>query len=313
MSLATPVAFIIFNRPDLTERTFQAIRQAQPRKLLVVADGPRLDRPNEAEKCAAARSVIDQVDWKCEVLTNYSNTNLGCKRRVSSGIDWVFSEVEEAIILEDDCLPTQSFFQFCQVILERYRHDDRVSMIGGTNYQQELSRTSYSYYFSKYAHVWGWATWRRAWKNYDVDMKTWTECKQHNLLQAIFHDVYEQRYWNDKFDEVHAGGIDTWDYQWLYTCFSQNRLSIVPNQNLISNLGFGADATHSLGDSPWANLPTYDIWEINHPQLITRNYGADLYTFNHHYSGNFMREQDRLISKIKNRIRPLKQLISAFS
>jgi hypothetical protein len=233
MSLSTPVAFIIFNRPDTTARVFQAIRQARPQKLLVIADGPRIDRSDEAEKCAATRAIIDQVDWECKVLTNYSDINLGCKHRVSSGIDWVFSEVEEAIILEDDCLPTPSFFQFCQTILERYRHDDRISMIGGTNYQQEHSRTSSSYYFSKYAHIWGWATWKRAWKNYDVDMKTWTECKRNNLVQSAFHDAYEQKYWSDEFDKVYAGEINTWDYQWLYTCFAQSRLSIVPNRNLI--------------------------------------------------------------------------------
>jgi hypothetical protein len=313
MSLSTPVAFIIFNRPDTTDRVFQAIRQAQPQQLLVIADGPRVDRLGEAEKCAASRAIIDRVDWECEVLTNYSDTNLGCKRRVSSGIDWVFSQVEEAIILEDDCLPTPSFFQFCQTLLEKYRYDDRISMIGGTNYQQEHSRTSYSYYFSKYAHIWGWATWRRAWENYDVDIQTWPECKRDDLLRSAFHDAYEQKFWSDEFDQVHAGKIDTWDYQWVYTCLSQNRLSIVPDHNLISNIGFGEDATHTFGESPWSNLPTHDTWEINHPPFIIRNYEADLYTFNEHYGGNRMRQQNRLIPKIKNRIRPLKRFLQAFS
>lgn len=309
MSLSTPVAFIIFNRPDTTERVFEAIRQAKPLKLLVVADGPRIDRSDEVEKCTATRAVIDRVDWECEVITNYSDINLGCKRRVSSGIDWVFSQVEEAIILEDDCLPAPSFFQFCQTMLERYRYDDRISMIGGSNYQQKHSRTSDSYFFTKYAHIWGWATWRRAWKDYDVQMNTWPECKQRDLLQAAFHDRYEQKIWVDAFDKVHAGKIDTWDYQWLYTCFSQSRLSIEPDLNLVSNIGFGAEATHTFGDSPWANLPTQDIWEIQHPPIVTRNVEADLYTFNHHYGGNNMRQQECLIPRIKNRIRPLKQLI----
>lgn len=309
MSLSTPVAFIIFNRPDTTERVFGAIRQAKPSKLLVVADGPRTDRSGEVEKCTVTRAVIDRVDWECEVITNYSDINLGCKRRVSSGIDWIFSQVEEAIILEDDCLPAPSFFQFCQTMLECYRYDDRISMIGGSNYQQKHSRTSDSYFFTKYAHIWGWATWRRAWKDYDVEMKTWPECKQRDLLQAAFHDRYEQKAWVDAFDKVHAGKIDTWDYQWLYTCFSQSRLSIEPDLNLVSNIGFGAEATHTFGDSPWANLPTQDIWEIEHPPLVTRNVEADFYTFNHHYGGNNMRQQDRLIPRIKNRIRPLKQFI----
>jgi hypothetical protein len=313
MNLSTPVAFIIFNRPDTTERVFEAIRQAKPKKLLVVADGARKDRQNEAEKCAAARAVIDRVDWECEVLTNYSDINLGCKRRVSSGIDWVFSQVEEAIILEDDCLPAPSFFQFCQSLLEYYRYDDRISTIGGTNYQQGQSRTAYSYYFSKYQHIWGWATWRRAWRDYDVDMKTWPECKQNSLLESAFYDAYEAKCWTNAFDSVYAGEIDTWDYQWLYTCFAQSRLSIEPDRNLISNIGFGVDATHTKSDSPWANLPTHDIWEISHPQLMTRHDRADLYTFDYHYGGKAMRQQDRLIPRIKNRLRPLKQLITAFS
>ncbi len=313
MSLSTPVAFIIFNRPDTTARVFETIRQAQPQKLLVVADGARTDRSGEAEKCAATRAIIDRVDWDCEVLTNYSDVNLGCKRRVSSGIDWIFSLVEEAIILEDDCLPAPSFFSFCQTLLEYYRHDDRISMIAGTNYQQGHSRTAYSYYFSKYAHIWGWASWRRAWQDYDVDIKTWPECKQNNSLQAAFHDAYEQTAWTDAFDKVHANEIDTWDYQWLYTCFAQSRLMIEPDLNLVSNIGFGADATHTHGDSPWANLPTQDIWEIEHPPVITRHVAADLYTFDCHYGGDNMRRQARPIAKIKNRIRPLKQFMQSFS
>lgn len=314
MSLSTPVAFIIFNRPDKTAQVFESIRQAKPQQLLVIADGARTDRPDEAEKCAKTRSIIDCVDWDCEVLTNYSDINLGCKLRPSSGIDWVFSQVEEAIILEDDCLPAPSFFQFCQTLLEYYRHDDRISMIGGTNLYQENHYTQDSYYFSKYAHIWGWATWRRAWQDYDIKMQTWPECRQHNLLEAAFYDRYEQKTWNDTFEKVHAGEIDScWDYQWLYTCFSQNRLSIVPDRNLISNLGFGADATHTVDDSPWANLPVEDIWDISHPKLIVRNLAADLHTFNHHYGGNRMRQQQHLIPRIKNRMRPLKQFISKFS
>lgn len=317
MSLSTPVAFILFNRPDTTARVFEAIRQAQPEKLLVIADGARIDRPNEAEKCAATRSIIDRVDWKCEVLTNYSEVNLGCKRRVSSGIDWVFSQVEAAIILEDDCLPAPSFFQFCQSLLDYYRDDDRISMISGTNLQQGQSRTPYSYYFSKHAQIWGWATWRRAWKDYDVDMKTWPECRQNNLLQSMFYDTYEQDNWNNIFDNVFAGKIDTWDYQWLYTGLSQNRLSIEPDRNLVSNIGFGEDATHTFCESPWSNMTAHDIQITEHPKLIIRNYEADIYTFNHFFGGNYMRQQDRLTSKIKtsikNRLRPLKQLISLFS
>ncbi|MBF2066615.1 MAG: glycosyltransferase family 2 protein [Calothrix sp. C42_A2020_038] len=300
MSFLTPVAFLIFNRPDLTNIVFEAIREAKPQKLLVVADGPRF--PEEAEKCEKARAVIQKIDWDCEVLTNFSETNMGCKRRVSSGLDWVFSEVEEAIILEDDCLPAPSFFNFCQTLLERYRYDERIVMIGGTNYQLNQSRTESSYYFSKYAHIWGWASWRRAWKHYDVDIKTWPEYKKQNAISSICEDSYEQKYWTSIFDDVFKGNVDTWDYQWVYTCWSQNGLSIIPNYNLISNVGFRPDATHVPCESPWANLPTSDIHEINHPLFVYRNKIADDYTFAHHYGGNSLKQKNNFLSRCKRKV-----------
>ena len=179
--MKTPVAFIIFNRPDTTKRVFEAIRQAKPPKLFVIADGSRSDRLGEAEKCAATRAIIDGVDWECEILTNYSDVNLGCKIRVSSGLDWVFSEVEEAIILEDDCLPHPSFFAFCEELLEKYRNDSRIMQICGSNVLKDQVNIDDSYYFSKYGPIWGWASWRRAWQEYDVDMKLWAEVKKRKL------------------------------------------------------------------------------------------------------------------------------------
>lgn len=277
MAINTPVAFIIFNRSDVTERVFQAIRYAQPQKLFVISDGPRGDRPGEAEKCAAARAVIDQVDWECEVLTNHSDTNLGCKRRVSSGIDWVFSQVEEAIILEDDCLPAPSFFQFCQTLLEKYRYDDRVMAISGNNFQGGQSRTDYSYFFSRYNYVWGWASWRRAWQHYDVKMKTWPEFVRSKYMEDISDGEEEKKFWTDNFQNVYDGLTDTWDYQWIYACWCQGALSIVPDSNLVSNIGFGVDATHTKGNGLLANLPVKDIWEIDHSPFMIRDKKADLY------------------------------------
>ena len=162
-NLKTPVAFIIFNRPSLTQIVFNTIRQAKPKQLFVIADGARF--PEEKEKCQQARDIIRQVDWDCEVLANYSDVNLGCGKRISSGISWVFEHVEAAIILEDDCLPHLSFFRYCENLLDYYRDDERVMAIGGDNFQDGNKKTPYSYYFSKYPHVWGWATWRRAWKH----------------------------------------------------------------------------------------------------------------------------------------------------
>ncbi|MCX5679732.1 MAG: glycosyltransferase family 2 protein, partial [Candidatus Omnitrophica bacterium] len=182
--LETPVVLTIFNRPDKTELVFNAISKARPRQLFVIADGPRPDAPGENERCLDARAIIERVDWDCCLRKNYSDVNMGCKRRVSSGLDWVFSSVEEAILLEDDTLPSHSFLFFCQELLEKYRYDNRINYISGTNYQLGKSRTDYSYFFSRYASFWGWATWRRAWRHYDVDMKSWPQVKKDHLLSS---------------------------------------------------------------------------------------------------------------------------------
>lgn len=308
MSLSTPVAFIIFNRPDTTKKVFQAIRQAQPQKLLVIADGPRAERPGEAEKCAATRAVIDLVDWDCEVFTNYSDTNLGCKRRVSSGIDWVFSQVEAAVILEDDCLPAPSFFPFCQTLLEKYRDDDRVVAIGGNNFQNDVSQNSYSYYFSKYNHIWGWASWRRAWQHYDVEMKTLPIFKDLNLIQSICHDPAEQEYWLELFQKAYDGKVDTWDYQWTYACWQQGGISILPSSNLVSNIGFGANATHTANDSLLADMPVTDIWDINPPPFMLKDSVADQYTFDHVFGGLEIQRSKTVSAKLRRLLRKPKSV-----
>jgi len=277
MSLRTPVALLIFNRPQPTARVFEAIAQAKPQQLLVVADGPRT--PGEADLCRQTRSVIDQIDWDCELLTNYSEHNLGCRNRVASGLDWVFSETEEAIILEDDCIPSPSFFSFCEVLLERYRHDERIMHISGDNFQFGKQRTRHSYYFSKYNHIWGWASWRRAWKLYDVTMKTWPEYRDEGLLTAVCENPQERTYWTQAFDRVYNNQIDTWDYQWTYTCWANHGLSVLPNVNLVTNVGFGPDATHTKQAGIVSNLVQEDIWEIHHPPVVVRHAEADTYTF----------------------------------
>jgi hypothetical protein len=189
--------------------------------------------------------VITRVDWDCDVLTNFADVNLGCKNRVSSGLNWVFSTVEEAIILEDDCLPHPTFFPFSDELIERYRDDERIGMISGDSFQMGRSTEPFSYYFSRYAHVWGWASWRRAWKDYDVDLTAWPEVRDRRLLDAILPEPGVRKYWEKIFDAVHAGEVDTWAYQWLFTNWIQNRLTILPTQNLISNIGFTEVATHT--------------------------------------------------------------------
>jgi hypothetical protein len=258
--MKTPVAFFIFKRPDTTEKVFEAIRQAKPPKLFVVADGPRPDRPGEAEKCAAARAIIDRVDWDCEVIKNYSDVNLSARIRVSSGLDWVFEMVEEAILLEDDCLPNPSFFPFCETLLDWYREDKRIMMISGNNVLGEWKSDSQSYHFSYYGSIWGWASWRRAWQYYDVDIKLWQNQEARNRLRDIIANNYQYKVRSKNFDDAYSKRVDAWDYQWNLARLLQSGLSIVPCVNLISNIGFGEDATNTKSsNSTIANLKTENI------------------------------------------------------
>jgi len=278
MGLKAPIAFLIFNRPDTTERVFREIAKARPSKLLVVADGPRPDKAGEAERCASARAVIERVDWDCEVLKNYSEDNLGCRKRVSSGLDWVFSTVEEAIVLEDDCLPSPSFFPFCEELLERYRHDGRVMQICGANFLKGWRRNEYSYYFSNYGPIWGWASWRRAWKFYDVEMKLWPELKEKKVLEDFCVNSEEVESRQGIYDKVFSGEIDTWDYQWGFAKLINSGLSITPNANLISNIGFGAGATHTASeDNPFAALAAHGLdFPLKHPPAVVRDRASDM-------------------------------------
>ena len=283
MSLETPVGFFVFNRPDTTQRVFHEIARARPTTLLVVADGPRYDRPGEAERVAATRAIIDQVNWPCEVLTNYAEENLGCKRRVTSGLSWIFEAFEEAIILEDDCLPNPTFFTFCHDLLRRFRDDHRIVSISGSNFQSGKSRTQYSYYFSKYFHCYGWASWKRVWERFDPEMESWTGFQNEDCLAQLCDSRNEQSYWQRIFELQHGGQIDSWAYPWLYSCWTQNGLTAIPDVNLVSNIGFREDGTHTTTDSPLAALATKPIETIEHPRHLVRNKQADQYTFTRVY------------------------------
>ena len=307
MSCKTPVVFLVFNRPDTTFRVFEAIREAKPQKLLIIADGARF--PEEEDQCNKARSIIHKIDWNCEVLTNFSDVNLGCKLRVSSGLDWVFSEVEEAIILEDDCLPTQSFFFFCQSLLEYYRYDPRVMHISGNNFQFRNHATDCSYSFSKYGGIWGWASWRRAWQHYDRDMKTWSDAKHNHRIDYIYDNWAEKLYWTNIFDRVINGIPNTWDYQWLYARWMQKELSIAPAVNLVSNIGFNSNATHTNHDHQLANMQTEDIWEIYHPLSMYRDDLADTYVFDYCYGGKRIKRYGRWLATIIYKLISLKKLL----
>jgi hypothetical protein len=280
----TPVAFIIFNRPDLTERVFAEIARARPEKLLVIADGPRPGCEGEEAKCAATRAIVERIDWPCEVLKNYSNVNLGCGHRPATGLRWVFELVEEAIILEDDCVPHPTFFRFCEELLDRYRDDERVMHISGDNFTSSEKRNAFDYSFSYYTLSWGWATWRRAFQHYDPDIILWAILRKTPWLWEILVHKEAVDYWTRIFDKAHLDGdrAGYWDYQWLFACWAQRGLSILPGVNLISNIGYGAHATHtkSSGD-PRGDLPTGEMmFPLKHPPCVIRQRDDDDIIFN---------------------------------
>ncbi len=277
--MRTPVALIIFNRPEVTERVFGEIARARPQKLFVIADGPRAEHTGETERCAATRTIIERVDWDCEVLKNYSDVNLGVGRRPATGIRWVFEEVEEAIILEDDCLPHPTFFRYCEELLEKYRDDERIMHISGDNWHFGQKPRPFSYFFSRYCYSCGWASWRRAFQYYDPEIKLWPTLRDTSWLLDILGDPRAVTFWERKFDLISTTGIENngWDWPWLFACWAHRGLSILPSTNLISNIGFGEDATHTKWtDDERANVPTVDmIFPLDHPPCMVWDRDAD--------------------------------------
>lgn len=273
----SPVLMIVFNRPDTAEQVLEKVRKARPAKLYVAADGPRTDRPGEGALCGRVRALFDNPGWPCEVKTLYRESNLGCRSAVSSAIDWFFDQESEGIILEDDCLPAASFFKFADTMLEKYRYDTRIRHICGVNLQFGQKWGESSYYFSNLTHVWGWASWRRVWQDYDVNMSRYHEDEVRPQLSNVFTDPFILDSWADIFKKVRSGEIDTWDYQLTFTNFFHNGLAVTPNQNLISNIGFGAASTHTPdAGSPYARIPLEELnGEITHPTYFLPQKQAD--------------------------------------
>jgi hypothetical protein len=277
--MQTPVVLLIFNRPDTTRRVLEVVRAVQPSTLLVVADGPRPHVSSDEERCAETRALIDGVDWACDVRRNYADANMGLADRVAGGLTWAFEQVESAIILEDDCVPHPSFFRFCAELLDRYAADTRIMSISGTNYQLGRRRTVYSYYFSRYNHCWGWATWRRAWQFYDHDMTLWPDVRDGGWLYDILDSRQAVRYWRKILQRTYTGRINSWAYRWTLAHWLQSGLSILPNVNLVSNIGFGDQATHTRDRSPFAHMPAVAMpFPLSHPPFVIADAQADRHT-----------------------------------
>jgi hypothetical protein len=280
--LTTPTAIFVFNRPDKTREVLQAIAEVEPTEVLVVADGPRDDHPDDERACRETRRVVEErVDWDCDLRRNYSDENLGLRKRFATGLEWIFEEVPESIILEDDCVPDPSFFRFCQVMLEEFRDDERVMDVTGRNQLGRWKDGRQDYHFSNYGGVWGWATWRRAWEWYDPSMSLWEDEAIRERIRDVIANDDQYQYLEYIYEQVYRGEIETWDYQWGFARHINSGLSVVPSRNLVSNIGFDESATNTTGSNAGlSGSPRYSMefpLEMNDFVAIDRAYDREFH------------------------------------
>lgn len=296
---SSPVLLIAFNRPSHARMVFEKVRLARPSRLYIAVDGPRKHRPEDAELVQQTLNIYQEIDWPCQVERLVRKDNLGCKMAVSSAITWFFSHEEQGIILEDDCLPDSSYFSYCDYLLEKYRNVDSVMHINGVNFQDDNWRGDGSYYFSKICHVWGWASWRRAWKLYDIRMEGLEEFFSKNKYLSVLNYKDSFEYWQPSFIKTKEGLIDTWDYQWVFSVWKNNGLSITPNFNLISNIGFDEMATHTQKhDQRVSKKPLVTITgNIKDPSVMIPDYDGDQYSFDKLFS-----YKNDFVSKVKRKL-----------
>ncbi len=280
------VLLIVFNRPDTTRKVFDAIRAAKPKKLYIAADAPRTDNIDDIKSCSMVKDIVKQVDWDCAVTYRYSEINQGCGPGPFNAINWAFENEDRLIILEDDCVPSQPFFKYCNELLDRYKNDTRIWLISGNQYNEEAVTTPHSYFFSRYGHSQGWATWKRCLPKKDLNMKNWTLMKQQDLFKAVFHSKKETSFFEKKFDNAFSDSLlknHAWDTQFSFYLRSNNALSIVPSTNLVSNIGY--IGSHSNKKLWFHDLPVDNYYSIkSHPDFILPDVNYDTYHFKHHWN-----------------------------
>jgi hypothetical protein len=289
--ISSAILLIIYNRPLLTNRVFNEIRKVKPARLYVAGDGLKTNKTEEVEKIFKARSITTAVDWPCEVRTLFQKKNLGCKYGVSAAIDWFFKHEQQGIILEDDCLPSKDFFYFCETLLKRYKNDERIFSISGTNLKHKIEINKESYYFSKYFLCWGWASWRRAWNYNNLELSFWPQWHKSKHWINKFTNKKEKKFWRKIFNLIYLKKIDTWDYSWQASIFKQDGLCITPNKNLVTNIGFGDNATHTKSKNIFAEIPMEVLNEIKHPIEVKQNHAKDCYIFDY----VFTKQQNLLV------------------
>ena len=316
MEEAPPVLLLIFNRPSLTKQVMERIRSAEPPKLFIGADGPRTGHYKDKRKCKRAREVATQVEWDCEVHTLFRDENLGLKQAVSSAITWFFEHVEAGIILEDDCLPHPTFFPYCAELLNRYQYDKRVMVVSGDNVQPSDRTYRASYYFSIYNHCWGWATWRDAWDTYQGSIPNWPSLRESLWLDGWLGSRSEVEFWTEIFDRVYRNEIDSWAYPWTFACWKEHGLTALPAANLVTNVGFGDQATHTKKpDKEAAHIATEPMcFPLDHPVTMVRSYESDRYTARHHFGvrSRWKRGIQRLVPDwLMEKLRPVRRKLES--
>lgn len=300
-NLNTPVVFICFNRPMITKKTFSQIKTIKPKELFLIMDGPRPKNRNDLINCKKVKHIISKINWRCKVHKNFSKINLGLKTRIVSGLNWVFSKVDKAIILEDDCYAKKDFFYFCETLLNYYKRNKNVSMITGNNFQQHITNSS-SYYFSKYSHVWGWATWKRSWKLYSDNNVSISKFIKSDAFKKFCPINDEQEYWMKMFEQIKKGQLQSWAYYFLLNIWKYKGLTVTPNYNLVENLGINNElSTHKIDNSLRISLTKNKLKKpLIHPKNQFINSDIDKLVFYKIYYKNFQLRVKYKLKKIIN-------------
>tara|TARA_Y100000589_G_scaffold71273_1_gene63707 strand:- start:8125 stop:9105 length:981 start_codon:yes stop_codon:yes gene_type:complete len=307
---STPILLIAWRRPKETNEVIKSLQKIKPKKLFIACDGAREGNIEELEKVKKTQEVIKKgINWNCDIKWKINVSNLGCKIGVSSAINWFFDNVSEGIILEDDIVTHPDFFIFCEYLLNKYRADKRVWCISGSNNQDDIQRGNGSYYFGKIPLIWGWATWKDRWIEYDINIKNWPTIRDKRILENIFKDEIERVYWNKIFENFfNYNKPDTWDYPWVLTCIINNGLTVIPNNNLINNIGFNLDATHTKWEKKNTTIMKGIEEEIIDPEFLVCDLEAEKYQFDFFFGGFSNRIRKNKLLRIKNKIKKILNL-----
>lgn len=282
--MKAPLVFLTFNRPEATERGLHVIRQYRPNELYLVSDGPREGNACDQELVQRTRDVLDSVDWPCTVVRDYSAVNLGAGRRVASGLDNAFAAYEHAIVLEDDLVADDSFFSFCESMLERYADDERVMHVNGSGYPLAKTPGGASYRFSKLNLCWGWASWRRAWQRFQFDLGALDRDLVMRRIDQAFPNNKQANYWKNIFQYTHEHSHDIWDFQWVFAMTLHRGLAVTPTSNLVLNTGFTPEATNTPTMPHWyADMTLQSLSHAGalvHPRKVDVDWDYDTYVMN---------------------------------